>query len=167
MHIVRTEVAQATAPNGEPIMRVLFRGEGGECVTVDMASSDGAADAMTRAKAILIQTASFPLAANEYEVQSGGNFDEVAVTSAFDQRGDVYMFEYRDGEAGRLRPPARMPSFDAARKEAMRCAIDLLLDLQPGVDDPSGWLVRMCDENGEVLCTIDVAEAEAARQANA
>ncbi|WP_435053508.1 hypothetical protein [Mesorhizobium australicum] len=48
----------------------------------------------------------------------------------------------------------------------MRCAIDLLVDLQPGDDDLTGWLVRMRDQAGNELCTIDVAEAEAARQAN-
>ncbi|ESX99888.1 MULTISPECIES: hypothetical protein [unclassified Mesorhizobium] len=40
------------------------------------------------------------------------------------------------------------------------------LDLQPGDDDLTGWLVRMRDQAGNELCTIDVAEAEAARQAN-
>jgi hypothetical protein len=53
----------------------------------------------------------------------------------------------------------------AARQEAIRCAVDVLADLQPGTDDLSGWLVRVLDENGGLLCSIDVSEAEAARQA--
>ncbi|PAP92852.1 MULTISPECIES: hypothetical protein [unclassified Mesorhizobium] len=57
-----------------------------------------------------------------------------------------------------------MPCLEAAREEAVRCAIDLLVDLQPGTDYLSGWLVRVRDENGEVLNAIDVQEAEAARQ---
>lgn len=57
-----------------------------------------------------------------------------------------------------------MPSFTAAREEAIRCAIDLLVDLEPGTDPLTGWLVRVRDENGELLCPIDILEAEAARQ---
>lgn len=37
MQIIRTEVTQASAPTGQPILRVIFCGEGGDCVTVDMA----------------------------------------------------------------------------------------------------------------------------------
>jgi hypothetical protein len=165
MQIVRTEVMNATALDGLPILRVMFCGEGSECVTVDMAGADGRSedDALTRAKAILVQTATFSLAANDYDAKSNGNFDQLAVTSATDGVGDAYIFEYRDGEATRRIPPSRMPSFDAARSEAIRCAVDLLADLQPDTDDLSGWLVRVSNENGELLCVVDVAEAEAAR----
>jgi hypothetical protein len=165
MQIIRTEVIQATAPTGQPILRVLFCGEGGDCVTVDMASVEGGNDeaAIDRAKAILVQTATFDVAANDYDARSNGNFDEVAVTAANDENGGVYIFEYRDGEAGHQVPPSRMPSLEAAREEAVRCAIDLLVDLQPGTDDLSGWLVRLRDENGELLYAIDVQEAQAAR----
>jgi hypothetical protein len=125
----------------------------------------GSVAAIERARAILVQTATFGLAANDYEAQSNGNFDEVAVTKATDRNGGIYIFEYRDGEGIRQVPPSTMPSFDAAREEAVRCAIDLLADLQPGTDDLTGWLVRVCDESGKLLCAIDVQEAEAARQA--
>ncbi|MCF6103086.1 DUF6894 family protein [Mesorhizobium muleiense] len=68
------------------------------------------------------------------------------------------------GGRGRQVLPSRMPSLEAAREEAVRCAIDLLVDLQPGTDDLSGWLVRLRDENGELLLyAIDVQEAQAAR----
>ena len=120
--------------------------------------------ALDRARAILVQTATFDVAANDYDARSNGNFDEVAVTAASDENGGVYIFEYRDGEGSRQVPPSTMPSFEAAREEAIRCAIDLLVDLQPGTDDLSGWLVRVRDENGELLCAIDVQEAQAARQ---
>lgn len=169
MQIIRTEVAPATAPSGQPLLRVRFCGEGEECVTVEMADISGAEDneaALNRARAVLVQTATFGLAANEYEARSSGNFDEVSVTSAHDENGDIYIFEYRDGETSRKIPPSRMPSFDAARSEAVRSAVDLLMDLQPGTDDLSGWLVRVRDENGELLCEIDVQEADAARQGN-
>jgi hypothetical protein len=165
MQIIRTEVVSTAALDGQSLRRVIFCGEGGECVRVDMAHLDGSDEAaMTRAKAILIQTATFGLAANDYDANSNGNFDEVAVTSASDAGGDVYVFEYRDGDSSRRIPPTKMPSVDAARSEAIRCAVDLLVDLQPGVDNLSGWLVRVSNEHGQLLWTVDVAEAEAARQ---
>ncbi|PAP92235.1 hypothetical protein CIT31_28495 [Mesorhizobium wenxiniae] len=165
MQIIRTEVTQATAPTGQPILRVIFCGEGGDCVAVDMARVDGGNNeaAINRAKAVLVQTATFDLAVNDYDARSNGNFDEVAVTAANDETGGLYIFEYRDGGRGRQVPPSRMPSLEAAREEAVRCAIDLLVDLQPGTDDLSGWLVRLRDENGALLYAIDVQEAEAAR----
>jgi len=166
MQIVRTEVVPAHALTGEPVLRVLFCGEGGDCVTVDMAGGDGGNDkaALERARAILVQTATFGMAAND--AKSNGNFDEVDVTAVNGEKGAAYIFEYRDGESGHQIPPARMPSFEAAREEAVRCAVDLLVGLQPGTDDMSGWLVRVRDETGELLCTIDVEEAEAAKQAH-
>lgn len=165
MQIIRTEIAEATALSGEPILRVLFCGEGGDCVTVDMASvGPGSAEAaLDRARAVLVQTATFGLAANDYEAESNGNFDEVGVTAANDENGGVYIFEYRDGEGSREVPPSRMPSLKAAREEAVRCAIDLLDDLQPEADALSGWLVRVRDENGELLFMIEVEEAKLAR----
>jgi hypothetical protein len=165
MQIIRTEVTQATAPTGQSILRVIFCGEGGDSVTVDMTRVEGGTNeaAINRAKAILVQTATFNLAVNDYDARSNGNFDEVAVTAANDENGGLYIFEYRDGGRGRQVPPSRMRSLEAAREEAVRCAIDLLVDLQPGTDDLSGWLVRLRDENGELLYAIDVQEAEAAR----
>ncbi|BAV51009.1 hypothetical protein MesoLj113a_64710 [Mesorhizobium sp. 113-1-2] len=167
MEIVRTQVLNATAPNGQAILRVLFCGQGNECVTVDMANVEGDEEiVLVRAKAILVQTATFGLASNDYDGTSNGNFDEVSVTSVKEAAGDVYVFDYRDGETSRRIPPSHMPSFDAARAEAIRCAVDLLVDLEPGTDDLSGWLVRVSDEQGELLYTVDVQEAEAARQAS-
>lgn len=166
MQIIRTEVEHATAPTGEAVLRVFFRGEGGDCVTVDMAQPETGNDAaaLERARAMLVQTAAFDLAANDYDTQSNGNFDEVAVTAANYGSGEIYIFEYRDGEGSRRVPPSRMPSLEAAREEAVRCAIDLMADLQPGMNDLSGWLVRVRGRNGDLLCSVDVQEAEAARQ---
>jgi len=169
MQIVRTEVDDTIGRGGEPVRRVVFCGEGGECVSVDMAKAQAGEDeeaAIERAKAVLVQTASFGLAANEYEAESSGNFDEVAVTAVNDESGATYIFEYRDGEGIRRLPASSMPSFEAARQEAIRSAIDVLVDLQPGADDLSGWLVRVLDADGSLLCSIDVSEAEAARQAD-
>ena len=83
MEILRTEAAQVTAPSGQQILRVRFCGEGGECVTVEVAHVHGVENteaAFSRARAILVQTATFGLAANEYDARSSGNFDEVAVS---------------------------------------------------------------------------------------
>ncbi|WP_181180036.1 hypothetical protein [Mesorhizobium sp. B2-1-3A] len=166
MEIVRTQVLNATTPDGQAILRAVFCGQGGECVTVDMADADGSEElALNRARAILVQTATFGFALNEYDANSNGNFDEVAVTSVSDSSGDVYVFDYRDGDASLRIPPSRMPSFEAAKCEAIRCAVDLLVDLQPGTDDLTGWLVRLSDERGELLYTVNVHEAETARKA--
>jgi hypothetical protein len=167
MQIIRTEVVQATALSGHPVLRVQFCGEGGDCVTVDMAAAVEAPDdasAIERAKAILVQTAIFNSAVNDYDARSNGNFDEVAAASASDENVGVYIFEYRDGESSRQVPPSTMPSPEAAHDEAIRCAVDLLVDLQPGQDELTGWLVRVRSENGDLLYAVDVQEAEAARQ---
>ncbi|CAH2408132.1 hypothetical protein [Mesorhizobium escarrei] len=75
MQIIRTEVTQATAPTGQPILRVIFCGEGGDCVTVDMARVYGGNNeaAISRAKAALVQTATLDLAVNDYDARSNGN----------------------------------------------------------------------------------------------
>ena len=170
MQIIRTEIGEAIGHSGQLVLRVIFFGECGECVSVDMSKREPVAGhdeiAIGRAIAILVQTANFDVAANRYDVHSNGNFDEVAVTAANDESGALYIFEYRDGEGSRQVPPSKMPSFHAAREEAIRCAIDVLADLQPGTNALSGWLVRVRDETGELLCSIDVSEAEAARQAS-
>jgi hypothetical protein len=156
MHIFRTEVTQAAAPTGQTTMRVLFCGEGGECVTVYMANLDGILGnneaAVERAKALLVQIAAFNLARNDYEAQSNGNFDEVAITAASSENGRAYILEYCDGEASRWVPPSRTLSFEAVRSEAVRCAMDQLINLQPGPENLSGWSVRVKDVNGDCYC---------------
>lgn len=56
-----------------------------------------------------------------------------------------------------------MPSPQAAREEAIRCAVDLLVDLQPGQNALTGWLVRVRGEKGDLFYAVDVQEAETAR----
>jgi hypothetical protein len=58
-----------------------------------------------------------------------------------------------------------MPSFQAAREEAIRGAIDLLDGLQLNTVDLSSWWVRLWDENGELLRVIDGQVAAEARRA--
>ena len=167
MQIVRTEVIRSTTPSGDEVIRVHFHGEGGECVMVDMAAIEAKDDAaaVERATTILVQTATRQSAINAYDASSNGNFDEVAMTSAANENGGVYIFEYRDGGTRRQAPPARLPSLEVARNEAIRCAVELLEDLQPGRDPLTGWLVRVRGENGNLLCAVDVQEAETARLA--
>jgi hypothetical protein len=73
MQIVRAEVARATTPTGEALLRVLFCGEGGDCVTVDMATVKTGNDeaALDRARTILVQIANFGLAAHDYDACRG------------------------------------------------------------------------------------------------
>jgi hypothetical protein len=116
-------------------------------------------EALARASAILVQTAAFGLAVKDYDAKSNSNSDEVAVATVGNRTGRVYIFEYRDGEGSLQVLSSEMPSFAAAREEAVRSAVDLLMDVQPGVGDPTGWLVRVRNQAGEVLCVIDVQEA--------
>lgn len=165
MQIVGINIGPAAASSGLPLIRVVFEGEGGESIAVEMARGEDADDALgaiDRAKALLVQTAAFEMPVERKDVSdSSAKLDDVQT-----REGNIYIFEYRDGDQARQVPPAVMPSFEAARAEAIRCAIDMLVDLQPGDDNLTGWLVRMRDPAGNELCTIDVAQAEAARQAN-
>lgn len=163
MQIVGINIGPAAASSGLPLIRVVFEGEGGESVAVEMArgeDADGALGAIDRAKALLVQAATFEMPVERKDA-SDTKLDDVHTGES-----NIYTFEYRDGSHVRQVPPAVMPTFEAARAEAIRCAIDMLVDLQPGDDDLTGWLVRMRDPAGNELCTIDIAEAEAARQAN-
>ena len=64
MQIVGINIGPAAAPSGLPLVRVVFEGEGGESVAVEMArgeDADGALSAIERAKALLVQTATFEM----------------------------------------------------------------------------------------------------------
>ncbi|WP_157632945.1 hypothetical protein [Hoeflea sp. 108] len=43
MQITETAIAQSTVSDGPPILRVTFQGQGGDCVTVDMANVESLA----------------------------------------------------------------------------------------------------------------------------
>jgi hypothetical protein len=164
MQIVGVNVEPTSGLEGRSLLRVVFQGEGGESVSVEMARGELVDEALgvgaiDRAKAILVQTATFE-GSGRTDTRPADPGEPMGMVSK------VYTFEYREGDEGRLLPPCEMPSTEAARAEAVRCAIDMLVDLQPGNDDLTGWLVRVRDDSGAEVCTIDVAEAEAARQAN-
>jgi len=64
MQIVGINIGPAAASSGLPLIRVVFEGEGGESVTVEMARGedvDGALGAIDRAKALLVQTSTFEM----------------------------------------------------------------------------------------------------------
>ncbi|HEV2503723.1 MAG TPA: hypothetical protein VGV39_11645 [Mesorhizobium sp.] len=166
MQIVKTEVYRPTSEGGN-IFRVRFCGDGEECISVEMQGHALEADeaVLARAKTLLIETASVGLAENQYDAESNGNFDEVSVTAAQTEDDAVFIFECRDGEGSRQLPSVRLSGLDAAHAEALRCAVDMLVDLEPGKDALTGWLVRVLSESGELHWIIDVQEAEAARQA--
>ncbi|WP_246485527.1 DUF6894 family protein [Aminobacter carboxidus] len=168
MQVTRTEIEQDLSAEAYPILRVMFKGEGGECVIVDMADVDALAGdeeaAIERAKAVLVQTATFDTAVNDYDAQSNGNFDQVTKTQVTDRDGGIYVFEYRDGDGSRRVPPSTMPSLEAAREEALRCAVELLADLDLNTGPIPDWLIRIYDGHGNLLAVVDVHQADAARQ---
>ena len=167
MSKVSAEILRTTTPSGQSITRVLFCREAGICVTVDMEDSMDADEnaLMERARSILVETATFSLAQNEYDAESNGNPDVVTMTSARSGTQELYIFEYRDGDGVREVPPGSLPSFEAARAEALRGAVDLLLDLKSDGRDETGWLVRVRNGQGEILHIIDAEEAESAHRA--
>lgn len=168
MEVVGVHVARAVAPNGATVIRVVFDGKDGASVIVNLASTVHTEDdpkAIERAKHVLIETARYKTALNDYDAQSNGNFDEISTAAISDDDDDqIYIYEYRDGEGSTQTPPSRMPSLKAAREEALRSAVDLLGDLKESGEVASGWLVRVRGEGGEFLFGIDADEAEAARR---
>jgi hypothetical protein len=160
MQIVRTEVAGTIIGNGEPATRVTFRGEGGESVVVETAGERGDDEtAIEKAKAILIQTAVF----GNPERTADDNRNRFSKVEQEKGEGQWFVFEYRDGDTDRRVPPSLLPGNDTAREEAVRSAVDLLGDLDPGLS-PSAWLVRVYDEPGALLFTVTKGEAEAAER---
>jgi hypothetical protein len=154
MQFIRTEVARSTTQSGDPLLRVLFLGQGGDRVVVDMASveTDNDEEALKHAQAILVQTANFGL--------TDDNSDRYRESD--DARaGQMFIFEYRDAAINR-QVQSGIQNLQAAREEALRRAVRVLADQPPA---SVGWVVRVLDQNGEVLHTIDIQEAEQAREA--
>lgn len=123
MQIVGINIGPAVNPAGQPLVRVVFEGEGGESISVQMArgdDADGALGAIDRAKALLVQTATFEMPVDK----NNGPNKPPESDNVRARESNIYTFEYRDGEQARQVRPAEMPSFEAARAEAIRCAID-------------------------------------------
>ncbi len=166
MEVVGVHVSRAVAPNGATVIRVVFDGKDGASVIVNLANTVHTEDdpkPIERAKHVLIETARYKTALNDYDAQSNGNFDAISIAAISDDDDDddddqIYIYEYRDGEGSTQTPPSRMPSLKAAREEALRSAVDLLGDLNESGEVASGWLVRVRGEGG------DADEAEAARR---
>src|SRR5690606_11101011 len=104
MQIINTEVGQVISSLGHAVLRVKFCGAGGNSVTVEMAAVANCDAPIERARAILVQTATFESAVNEYDALSKGNFDEVEAVSANSEHSGIYFFEYRDGQGSRQLP---------------------------------------------------------------
>lgn len=164
MEILKTDVSWNELPNGVPMIRVGFHGEGGEAVTVHMSPAvDGAYEPdhaiIDRAKGILVQVATFEMPGAESHPDT-----ETENATSSNDAGEVFVFEYRDGDRSRTLPPSTLPHLQSAREEAVRSAIDLLPDLRPGTDDLTGWLVRVRDGGGKILTEVDVAQAQEAQK---
>ena len=62
----------------------------------------------------------------EYDAESNGNFDELALSLIMTRIEQLISLDIDDGEGSRKIPTATMPSLDAAHVEALRGAVDLL-----------------------------------------
>lgn len=113
--------------------------------------------ALDRARAILVQTATFGLAANTMRKATAISTKSLS-QQQMTKRCALYL-----RVSWRRKQPASAPNGELREQEqAIRCPIDLLVDQEPGTDALTSWPVRVHDESGEVLYTIDVQQAEAA-----
>jgi hypothetical protein len=160
MQIIRTEVIDATAGDGKPATRVVFRGEGGDSVVVETTGEQGDREtAIEKAKAILLQTAAF----GDPDREANNGNSPLEPTERRHRGGQWFVFEYRDGDSSRRVPPSLLPGLDVAREEAIRSAADLLPDLHEALSR-SDWMVRVYDDHGALLFTISKGEAEAGQR---
>ncbi|MER9188316.1 hypothetical protein [Mesorhizobium australicum] len=85
----------------------MFEGEGGESISVEMSrgdDADGALGAIDRAKALLVQTATFEMPVDK----NNGPNKPPESDNVRARESNIYTFEYRDGEQARQVPPAEM-----------------------------------------------------------
>lgn len=165
MQIIDTQITHLTAETGEPVTRLVFLGEGGEKIAVDMSEmnheiegddQDNERDILQRARVMLVQTATFGIDDRSTPAPRSTphhGTGEQAPTAR------PYLFEYREGEGSR-RTSASMPSDETARDEAIRSAIDILDD-EPAIAPENGWLVRVYDSSGTLVVSVDADQARA------
>lgn len=159
MQILGTEVRHATSASGEPIVRLVFLGEGGESIAVDMASDGGdnhPEEVLERARVMLVQTAAFGMRDVSARQFGTHRSDTTETIQESPNEGETFVFEYREGDGSR-HASAILPDAVAVRAEAMRSAIDLIDETAQY--NQSGWLIRVYDESGALVCSIDAGEA--------
>lgn len=160
MRIVSTKVVTREDGSGRPVVSVTFDGEGGDCITIDM---EGAPDvgmteqgAVERARAIMVQVASFDQQASTDSVGVSGSSDNDNRV-LMDQNKYIYVIEYRDAGKVEVMPPVNLPSDQVAREEAVRSAIDLLQSADNS--DATGWAVRVMKSDATLVSEVTFEQA--------
>lgn len=67
----------------------------------------------------------------------------------------IFSFAYPDGKGGELAlVQSEFPTPEAARAEALRSAKDLYVEAVEAGQQPSGWAVKVRDNDGKQICEI-------------
>ncbi|WP_136620814.1 MULTISPECIES: DUF6894 family protein [Mesorhizobium] len=137
MELINTVVRRNTFGNV-----VEFLGEGGEAVSVTIASGGGRADdeLVETAKQMMVQIVAFDRA-------------DIGVPQTAEGSAQVYTFEYQDKGIVRVMPGISLPNLKAVQDEVNRSAEDLWKDALDKAEAPVGWAVRARDAGGEIVAT--------------
>lgn len=151
------QVLETSVDYSEVSPIVVFRGEGGELITVRMAANAPTSeeDVITAAKAMLVQVATVSDASPLQKEQP--DIDREA----------IYTLEYRDKHAVRSVPSVVLPNLEAVREEVMRSAVDLWGYALTRQEAPTGWAVRARDKVGNIVAVVDFEEARDQRAEDA
>ncbi|WP_192180676.1 DUF6894 family protein [Mesorhizobium amorphae] len=145
MELVNTLVSRSTSEHV-----VKFLGEGGEAVSVTMATGDQVredAEIIEKAKQMLVQIVAF-------------DQPDVGTAAPEESEAGVYTFEYQDHGVVRIMPGISLPSRQAVQDEVKRSAEDLWKDALDKLEAPVGWAVRARDSHGEVVATCSYEDIQ-------
>jgi hypothetical protein len=69
----------------------------------------------------------------------------------------TFRFEFREDRVTAV-PGIELPTVEAARDEALRCARDMLVDATLKGETRDGWAARVFSDTGELVVTVDFAD---------
>ena len=153
MNLTQTVVRTA----GSGALEVGFLAEGGDAIKVTIADGSSCRtddEAVTKAKALLVQVAMFTEPGHE----DRPNVEEYIDPGLSPSASKTYRLEYREGEHVRHIPEVTLPDDDAARAEVERSAIDLVSKTDVAAD-ASGWVVRAMDEGENIVASVTYEQA--------
>jgi hypothetical protein len=160
MQVVETLVIRA---NGE--LTVEFTGEGGDVINVHFANAGepaGDAEAIEKARAVMVQVATFEesAGADEVDAASPDEIDPVYDIGRRDVPGAEVTCVLEYMEAGQINRTEQvtLPSMEATAAEVERSAIHVVESFGTP-DDLQGWAVRAVDADGNVLALITFEQA--------